>query len=135
MTRTRTLATIALAFALLPIAAPAAQASEPAARCGRQVYQNGTVGPVVCPGGQVNAAVKNDMKKGAPSVMDLGRHATWPKIRRALCADAADSTFPMLTDAYQYQFTRYDWATSSLPLVGKKVVAVRGTFSWSSELM
>ncbi len=101
---------IALALAMLGIAAPAGQAAEPSARCGRQVNQDGTVGPVVCPGGDVNKAVLNDLMKGAPHVMALGHSASWPTIRRALCADAPDSTIPMLTDAYRYQYTRHGWA-------------------------
>ncbi len=80
--------------------------------CGKPVaLANGTHGPVLCPGGAPNSQLRGWLKKSAPNVMALNAQATHAQIRTAACADVATkhATGPLVTDAYTYQFARYDW--------------------------
>ncbi len=110
----RPLGTIAtgtlLCAGLIAVANPAYSAA-PAAHCGRQVFADGSVGPITCGGGQVNQTVFADLKRLSPFVMSLPENSGWRRIRVALCADMHhDGTIPITTDAYTYQYTRFGWS-------------------------
>lgn len=80
--------------------------------CGKPVAAaNGTHGPVLCPNGAPNRQVRTWLKKSAPHVMALPASATNAQIRNAACADVTleHATGPLVTNAYTYQFARYDW--------------------------
>lgn len=99
---------IAAVLAVGSLAAPAQALST--STCGRvQIYQNGTVGPVLCPNGHPNARVLKYLRANTPHMMALGAKARWAQIQYAACADAPNSTLPMLGDAYTYLYARYNW--------------------------
>ncbi|HEV8024650.1 MAG TPA: hypothetical protein VGP37_07185, partial [Candidatus Nanopelagicales bacterium] len=58
-----------------------------AASCGSTKYEDGTVGPAVCPNGKPNKAVRSTYRDQAPNVMALKEDATRKQVLAALCAD------------------------------------------------
>jgi len=80
--------------------------------CGKPVAAaNGTHGPVLCPGGAPNKEMRSWLVKSAPHVMALKAVTTDAQIREAACSDVAleNATGPLVTDAYTYQYARYNW--------------------------
>ncbi len=105
------LATTAVALAVCGLSIAPASAITPVA-CGKPVAAaNGTPGPVLCPGGAPNSEMRGWLVKSAPHVMALKAVTTDAQIREAACSDVAlvNATGPLVTDAYTYQFARYNW--------------------------
>lgn len=85
-----------------------------APRCGREFGGNGTVGPITCANGRVNAAVFTDVVAMAPRLFSLPRTDDWRATLTALCADYnTGGTYPILTDAYTYRYTADRWSQFS----------------------
>lgn len=112
---------IALASVLaIGISAAPAQA----ASCGKVTYQDGSVGPAVCPNGEANEKVQSAYAKAAPAVMALGADATRAQLRKAVCADRkAGASGVELYDAVAYQAAAYDWSRGLVHLVNRRLVA------------
>ena len=82
-----------------------------APRCGHEVAQDGSVGPVTCDGGRVNADVFADMMSLSPRLFALPRTHNWRSVEQALCSDYfSGGTIPITSDAYQYRYVADRWS-------------------------
>jgi hypothetical protein len=78
--------------------------------CGKVLLaQDGNPSPVVCPDGSPNSNAKAVLKVSNPEVMALTKSASSAQIVQALCGDFANSSIPLLTSAYSYQYALFDW--------------------------
>lgn len=104
----RSAAAALLAFGTITATAPQALAVTPSP-CGLVQYQNGTVGPTLCPDGHPNSRVQSSLKAMTPRLMALNRGARWAAIKKAACADAPNSSNQMVANAYVWQYARLNW--------------------------
>ncbi|NBO46563.1 MAG: hypothetical protein EBU85_06075 [Actinobacteria bacterium] len=82
-----------------------------AASCGREQAQDGSVGPVTCDDGRVNAAVFADMLAMSPRLFALPRVDDWSQVQGAVCADYREAgTIPITSDAYTYRYIADRWS-------------------------
>ena len=80
-------------------------------RCGVEVAQDGSVGPITCQDGRVNAAVFAAILELSPRLFALPRASTWAATRAALCSDYLDGgTIPITSDAYEYRYLADHWS-------------------------
>jgi len=73
---------------------------------------DGTVGPLTCPGNQINTLAWQYYATFNPLVMTLGRFATEGEVANALCYDLKNSsigTIPKEVEAYQISALYYGW--------------------------
>lgn len=110
----------------LAVPAQGASASLTPSNCGK-VSENadGTLSPIICPNGHPNAKVWASIRTGTPHMAELGAHPTWRQVKAATCADVRDSTYPIVTDSYQWLATRNNWLGMGLPgaeTFGRRVV-------------
>jgi hypothetical protein len=72
---------------------------------------DGTVGPLECSHGKLNALAWQYYAKFNPTVMALGRFATEGQVFNAFCADARNTriTTPIESAAYQLALRYYGW--------------------------
>ena len=83
-----------------------------AASCPLQKTADGTVYPVVCPNGKVNDKAQPKLAKLLPELMALGKTATLPQVKKAVCASFTeyDVTNPLIEGALYFQTTKYGWS-------------------------
>ena len=83
-----------------------------AASCPLQKTADGTVYPVVCPNGKVNDKAQPKLAKVLPELMALGKTATLPQVKKAVCASFAeyDVNNPLIEGALYFQTTKYGWS-------------------------
>lgn len=83
-----------------------------AASCPLQKTADGTVYPVVCPNGKVNDKAQPKLAKAMPEIMALGKTATLPQVKKAVCAVFSDTdvTNPLIESALYFQTTKYGWS-------------------------
>lgn len=109
------------------LAVGVAAAPAQAASCGKVTYQDGSVGPAVCPNGEANQKVQSAYAKAAPAVMALGADATRAQVRVAVCTDRkAGASGVELYDAVAYQAAAYEWSRRLVHRVNRRLVA--GTY-------
>jgi hypothetical protein len=114
--------TIALSLLTFSLFTAPAQAAE----CGLQKYQDGTVGPAVCPNGEANDSVRKAYVKVAPAIMALGESTTRAQLRKAICADSKKGAFGVaLYDAVAYQAARFDWSRGLVHDGNRRIIAER----------
>jgi hypothetical protein len=105
---------IALSLSLLAVGALVSPVY--AASCGKQQYQDGTVGPSVCSNGEPNTRVKKAYTRNAPAVMKLKSSSTRKQLQAAVCTDAVSPTHfasnSALWDAIDFQRARYGWKST-----------------------
>jgi hypothetical protein len=70
---------------------------------------DGSVGPITCANGDLNALAWQEIAKGNPLVMTLGPYATPGQVTEAMCADMRNSTIPIETSAYKISALYYGW--------------------------
>ena len=100
---------VGLTIPLSCLAAPAG-ATVAAGKCGKpHMYQNGTVGPYLCPDGQPNTLARAALTRATPRIMHLPAKPKWTDVKKAICADMWNSSIPMVSNAYEYQYARYQW--------------------------
>lgn len=108
-------------FALSVLAAPAH-----AAGCGLQKYQDGTVGPAVCPNGEANKDVRKTYAKVAPAIMALSASTTHAQLKKAICADSKKGASGVtLFDAVAYQAADFDWSRGFVHDANRRIIADR----------
>jgi len=108
-------------FALSLLAAPAH-----AAGCGLQKYQDGTVGPAVCPNGEANKGVRKTYAKVAPAIMALSASTTRAQLKKAICADSKKGASGVtLFDAVAYQAADFDWSRGVVHDANRRIIADR----------
>jgi len=101
-------------------------ATAQAAECGLQKYQDGTVGPAVCPNGEANSNVRKAYLKVAPAIMALGESTTRAQLKTAICADnKKGATGVTLYDAVTYQAARFDWSRGVAHEANRRIIADR----------
>jgi hypothetical protein len=101
-------------------------ATAQAAECGLQKYQDGTVGPAVCPNGEANTNVRKAYVKVAPAIMALGESTTRAQLKKAICADnKKGATGVTLYDAVTYQAALFDWPHGIVHEANRRIVADR----------
>ena len=83
-----------------------------AASCPLQKTGDGTVYPVVCPNGKVNDKAQPKLAKLLPEIMALGKTATLPQVKKAVCASFTeyDVNNPLIQGALYFQTTKYGWS-------------------------
>ncbi len=97
-----------------------------AAECGLQKYQDGTVGPAVCPNGEANNNVRKPYVKVAPTIMALGESTTRAQLKTAICADSKKGASGVtLYDAVTYQAARFDWSRGVVHEANRRIIADR----------
>jgi hypothetical protein len=111
MMTSRALRTSVLAFASLALVGIATAAPASATTCPLQKTGDGTTYPVVCKNGKVNDKAEPKLAKTMPEIMALGKSATLPQVKKAVCAVFSDSdvTNPMIQSALYFQTTKYGW--------------------------
>jgi len=82
--------------------------------CTHQLFTavDGTVGPLTCPGNQINTLAWQYYAKFNPLVMALGRFATEGQVANTLCSDLKNSTIgtvPKEIEAYRMSALYYGW--------------------------
>ena len=92
-------------YSVLPLATVPPVAAECAG--GRQLFADGTSGPLLCGRDDVNVSVWDAFASLRPKVMMLTRHATLRAIERAACAPVG--TTQMASDAYVLANAYYGW--------------------------
>jgi hypothetical protein len=112
MTNSRILRTSLIAIASLALAGVATTAPASAASCALQKTGDGTTYPVVCKNGKVNDKAEPKLAKTMPQLMALGKNATLPQVKKAVCAVFSDPdvTNPMIESALYFQTTKYGWS-------------------------
>ena len=67
---------------------------------------------MVCPNGKVNDKAQPKLAKAVPEIMALGKTATLPQVKKAVCAAFSDSdvTNPLIEGALYFQTTKYGWS-------------------------
>jgi hypothetical protein len=101
-------------------------ATAQAADCGLQKYQDGTVGPAVCPNGEANNNVRKAYVKVAPAIMALGDSTTRAQLKTAICADNKKGASGVtLYDAVSYQAARFDWSRGVVHEANRRIIADR----------
>ena len=101
-------------------------ATAQAAECGFQKYQDGTVGPAVCPNGEANGKVRKAYVQVAPTIMALGEPATRAQLKTAICADSNKGASGVtLYDAVTYQAARFDWSRGITHEANRRIIADR----------
>ena len=101
-------------------------ATAQAAECGLQKYQDGTVGPSVCPNGEANNSVRKAYVKVAPAIMALGESTTRAQLKTAICADNKKGASGVtLYDAVTYQAARFDWSRGITHEANRRIIADR----------
>ena len=112
MMNSRILRTTLISIASLALVGIATTAPASAASCALQKTGDGTTYPVVCPNGKVNDKAEPKRAKTMPQIMALGKNATLPQVKKAVCAVFAktDVTNPMIESALYFQTTKYGWS-------------------------
>ena len=81
---------------------------------------DGTVGPLKCPGNQLNVLAWQYYAKFDPVVMELGRYATEGQVAATLCSDVHNGRIwnPQEDEAYQVSPLYYGWQFVIPPTAG-----------------
>jgi hypothetical protein len=101
-----------ISVAALGVLSLGAVAPASAATCPLQKTGDGTTYPVVCKNGKVNDKAEPKLAKSMPQIMALGKNATLPQVKKAVCAVFSDSdvTNPMIESALYFQTTKFGWS-------------------------
>jgi hypothetical protein len=77
---------------------------------------DGSVGPVLCPGGHPDAYAMPALESTAPHMMALGEFATSADVSAAACSDLSkNSTNPIEEGAYQFMQALNGWSFAADP--------------------
>ena len=79
-----------------------------------QIAQNGTPNPVLCPNGSPNSNAKKILTSLNPKVMKLKKTSSNSEIIQTICSDQENSSNQIIFNAYQYQYSFFDWAGKRL---------------------
>jgi hypothetical protein len=112
MKRTRMIRVSFIGIAAVSMLSLGSIAPASAVSCPLQKTADGTVYPVVCPNGKVNDKAQAKLAKAVPEIMALGKTATLPQVKKAVCAvfSDADVTNPLIEGALYFQTTKYGWS-------------------------
>jgi hypothetical protein len=88
-----------------------AQLSGDVSHCGRDVGQDGSVGPIVCDDAKANADVYPDVLAMAPNLFSIPKPTSWAVAETAICRDYTDEggTIPITSGAYEFRYTIERW--------------------------
>ena len=110
MTTSRMIRASIIGIAAAAVLSLGAIAPASAASCPLQKSDDGTVFPL-CPNGKVNDKAQPKLAKAMPEIMALGKTATLPQVKKAVCAVISDTdvTNPLIESALYFQTTKYGW--------------------------